>query len=154
MEFEPDSGNVWRVNTTGVDWQGGQWAVERMEGQRVDLGAAEAESRDEVQAEQVTAVRPEGAPGPAGGCERVNDLQVAGQAVAVHGIEEENVTTTPQARMPVEQCRLSRREQCLAGRDRGVVACGDARVGGEIQRVADVLEPPESEAGQRRARRD
>jgi len=57
VEFETDSGDVWRVDATGVDWQGGRWAVEPMEGQRVDLGAAEAESRDEVEAEQVTAMR-------------------------------------------------------------------------------------------------
>jgi len=48
-----------------------------MEGQRVDLGAAEAQSRDEVEAEEVAAVRPEGMPGPAGSRERVDDLQVA-----------------------------------------------------------------------------
>jgi hypothetical protein len=66
VEFRIDSGNVWKAHAVGVDWQGGRWAVERMEGQRVDLGAPEAESRDEVEAEQVAAVRPEGVPGPAG----------------------------------------------------------------------------------------
>jgi hypothetical protein len=41
--FKADSGNVWKAHAADVDWQGGRWAVERMEGQRVDLGAAEAE---------------------------------------------------------------------------------------------------------------
>ena len=35
--------NVWKAHAADVDWQGGRWAVERMEGQWVDLGAAEAE---------------------------------------------------------------------------------------------------------------
>jgi hypothetical protein len=43
VEFKADSGNVWKAHAADVDWQGGRWAVERMEGQRIDLGAAEAE---------------------------------------------------------------------------------------------------------------
>ena len=78
---------------SGGPWNG--WKA------RVDLGAAEAESRDEVEGEQVAAVRPEGAPGPARGRERVDDPQVAGQTVAVHGVEQENVARAPQARVPV-----------------------------------------------------
>jgi hypothetical protein len=108
VEFKTDSGNVRKAHAAGVDRQGGRWAVEWLEGQRVDLGAAEAESRDEVEAEQVAAVWPEGVPGPSGRRERVDDLQVAGQAVAVHWIEQQNVASTPQARVPVEQCRFSR----------------------------------------------
>jgi hypothetical protein len=122
--------------------------VEWVEGQRGDLGAAEAEGRDEVLAEQVAAVRPKGAPGPPGCRERVDDPQVAGQAVAVHRIEQQDVAGGPQARVLVEQCRLGRGEQCLTRCDRGVVASGDIGVGSEIQRVADVLEPPQPEARQ------
>jgi hypothetical protein len=152
VELETDPGNVRNAHAPGVDRQGGRRAVERVEGQRVDLGATEAESGDQVEAEQVAAVRPERVPGPAGSGERVDDPQVAGQAVTVHGIEKQNVAIAPQARVPVEQRRFGRREQCLASGDRGLVARGDAGLGGKVERITDVFEPPQAEAGQGRGR--
>jgi hypothetical protein len=67
VQFEADAGYLGQRNTASADRQDGRRAVERVEGQRVDLGAAEAEGRDQVQAEQVAAVRPESAPRPPGG---------------------------------------------------------------------------------------
>ena len=61
MQFEADAGNVGQRDVAGIDRQGRRRAVEWVEGQRGDLGAAEAEGRDEVLAEQAAAVRPEGA---------------------------------------------------------------------------------------------
>ena len=106
MEFEADSGNVRKADTAGADWQGGRWAVDGLKASGL-ISAPEAESRDQVEAEQVTAVRPEGAPGSRRPWSVSMILQVAGQAVAVHGIEQENVPGTPEARVPVQQCSFS-----------------------------------------------
>src|SRR5215468_9084428 len=51
--------------------------------------------------------------------------------------------------MPVEQPGLRRREQRLSGRDRTGVAGSDGAEGVEIERVADVLKPPEPERRER-----
>src|SRR5215468_369816 len=54
--------------------------------------------------------------------------------------------------MPVEQPGLRRRKQRLSGRDRTGVAGSDGAEGVEIERVADVLKPPEPERRERRGR--
>src|SRR6516165_4309148 len=54
--------------------------------------------------------------------------------------------------MSVEEPGLRRREQRLSRRDRTGVAGGDDAEGVEIERVADILEPPEPEGRERRGR--
>src|SRR6516165_2187356 len=100
----------------------------------------------------MSAMRPERPPWPAAGFERLHDVQVSGQPIAVDRIEQQDVTVAPQAGVPVEEPGLRRREQRLSRRDRAGVAGGDGADGVEIERVADILEPPEPKRRERRSR--
>ncbi len=61
-----------------------KWA----EGQRIDLRASQTKSRDKVQAEQMTAVRPERLGGPAVRHEMFDDLEIVRQTVAMGWVEQ------------------------------------------------------------------
>jgi hypothetical protein len=62
-------------------------------------------------------------------------------------IKNQDISVAAQSAMPVEQVGLGRREERFACGDRGRVApryCGDRF---EVQRIANVLEPPQPERG-------
>jgi len=67
-----------------------------------------------MEAEEVAAMRPEGRTLPSARLHRLNDLEIAGQAVAMDGIEQQDVAVAAQATMAVEQPRLGRGEEGLA----------------------------------------
>src|ERR687891_3024935 len=100
----------------------------------------------------MAAVRPERAPGPAAGFQNVDDLQKAGQAVAVYRVEHEEIALASESAVAVEQLRLVGREQRLAGRDTSRISGRHRGVRREVERSADVLEPPEAVGPQRRGR--
>jgi len=96
-----------------------------------------------MQTEEMPAVWPECSPRPAARLERFHNLKVAGKPIAVDGIEQEDVPVSPQARIAVEELGLRRREQRFSRRNRTRVARGDGAEGFEIERVTNVLKPPE-----------
>ena len=122
LQFEPDTGNHRRFRGAGDDRRIIAVAGERLEAERVYLGAAEGEGGHHMQTEEMPAVRPERPPRPAAGLERRHDVQVSGKPIAVDRIEQQDVTIAPQAGMSVEEPGLRRREQRLSRRDRTGVA--------------------------------
>ncbi|AOZ01591.1 hypothetical protein BKK81_19550 [Cupriavidus sp. USMAHM13] len=80
----------------------------------------------------------------AGGEEGVEDAQVARQAVAVRRVEHQHAVRAAQAAVAVEQVSLGVREEGLAGGDGMRVTRGHSGLGVKVERVAEVLEPPES----------
>src|SRR6516165_7624407 len=120
-------------------------AAEGLETERVDLGTAEPKRGDDVEAKEMAAMRPERRARPAALFEHLDNLQVARQAVTMDGIEKEDVSVTTQSAVPIEQIGLCRGEQRFAGGDRRGIAPCDCGEGFEIQRIADIFEPPEPE---------
>jgi hypothetical protein len=53
-------------------------------------------------------------PPPAVRLKKLDDLQIAGQAIAMDGIEQEEVPVAPQSAIPVEELGRCRREQRFA----------------------------------------
>src|SRR5262249_32317708 len=94
-----------------------------------------AERGDDVQREEMSAMRPEALAQPAGGNEMVDDLEIAGQPVAMDRVEDEHVTIGAEAAVARQQLRLGEREQRLAGGDRR-----RGGGGGEVERTENVLE--------------
>ena len=92
----------------------------------------------------MAAVRPEGPARPPPLLQAPDDVQVSGNPVAVDGIEQEDVPVAPQPPVPIEEPGLRRGEERLARRDRMRVARRDGRVRLEVERIADVLEPPQA----------
>ncbi len=88
--------------------------VEWPESRRRSLGPAQAQGRHQVQAEQVAGVRG-GRPRAANpGRTVVEYRQVARQAIAMHGVEDQHVALPPQAAVEVQQASLGQGEQGLA----------------------------------------
>ena len=85
-------------------------AAEGLKTKRVDFGAPEAKSGDHVQAEEMATMRPERRTRPAPLLQQFDELQVAGQPVAMNGIEEEDISVAAQAAVPVEQIGLCGRK--------------------------------------------
>jgi len=85
-------------------------AAEGLETERVDLGAAESESGYDMPAEEMAAMRPERRARPAALFQQLDNLQVAGQAIAMDGIEKEDVSAATQSAVPVEHIGLCRGE--------------------------------------------
>src|SRR5215472_13457478 len=102
-----------------------------------------------MQAEEMATVWPEGGAWPAAPLQQPDDLQISGQAVAMDRIKNQDVSVAPQSAMPVEQIGLGRREQRFASGDRGCVAPRYRSDRFEVQRIANVLEPPQLARGKR-----
>ena len=143
LQFEPNAGSCRRLSEAIDDCHIITVTAKWLETKRVYLGAPEAEGRCDMQTEEMTTVRPKCSPRPAARFEHFDNLKVAGKPIAVDGIEQEDVPVSPQARIAVEELGLRRREQRFSRRNRTRVARGDGAEGFEIERVTNVLKPPE-----------
>jgi hypothetical protein len=91
MSLETDAGMFWQSDVAVGDDLTIREPSEWRKRQRVYFGAPQSERGDDVLAEERAAVRPECATRPATSEQIVKDLQIAGQAVAMHGVEYENI---------------------------------------------------------------
>src|SRR5215469_8889890 len=94
-------------------------------------------------------MRPKSGARPSTSFEMSDDLKVAGDAVTMGGIEKENVAVGAEPAVAIEQLRLGRRKQRLTGGDGTGVILSDGRQRLEIERIANILEPPEAQRGER-----
>src|SRR4051812_29753306 len=101
----------------------------------------------------MTAMRPERPARPPPCCQVVHHLNKAGRAVAVDRIELKDVLITPQPAVSVEQPGLRQGEERFTGGDRAWVGGDNPCLGSEVERVADVLEPPQAERREHGCRR-
>jgi hypothetical protein len=100
-----------------------------------------------MQAKQVPTVRPESRARPPH-LQAIKNLQVSGYAVAVDRIEKQNVAFGRKPAIAVQQFRFGGREECFACCDlAGIVRC-QRRQRIEIERIAEVLNPPQTVRGE------
>ena len=111
VRLEADTRRLRQVGHAIHDASAFGHAAEGLEGERIQLGAAQPQSRRHMQAEQVPAMRPERPRGPAARQEFLDDSNIGRQAVAMRGIEDQYIAIRTQAAMPRQQARLLRREQ-------------------------------------------
>src|SRR5262249_44311477 len=64
-------------------------------------------------------------------------------------IKNQDISVAAQSAMPVEQVGLGRREERFTCGDRGHIAARNCGHRFEVQRIANVLEPPRPERGKR-----
>src|SRR4029079_16210397 len=129
-------------------------SAERLESEWIELRATQPERGDEVEAEEVAAMRPEGRPLPAGCLELGQDREEAEDAVAVDGIEYEDVAIRAETAVAAKQVRLGGREERLPGSQRRVIRGGERRESLEVVRVAHIFEPAKPVRGERARRLD
>ena len=143
LEFEPNAGSCRRLSEATDDCHIITVTAKWVETKRVYLGAPETEGRHDMQTKEMPTVRPKRSARPAACFEHFDNLQVAGKPVAVDGIEQQDISVATQAGITVKELGLRRREQSLSRCNRTSVARGDGGEGLEIERVTNVLKPPE-----------
>jgi hypothetical protein len=150
LALEADTGPAAQRQVAAVELGVIGKAAERTEHAGIGFGPAQPEAARDGERHLVAAMGKQRAARPAMAFEHVDRAGVLHDAVGVRRVDLDDVVAIrAQAAEADEIFHVLRREQVLAGRERGVVAAGDLREQRKIERIARLLEPAQLERRQR-----